>query len=139
MNRHSTYNRTTRILSLAASIIILVSAVWLGASFVSAGVARGAFPTELASHLSTVSALPEVESTANAEARALYSQLADEFYSPLNQPETSRTFAAAPNTGNNVAEISQELAQPKVQCNIRTSASSLDNLNGVAMNARECL
>lgn len=139
MSANINTHRTIRNISLLGSIIILGSLFWFASDVISTGLGHTEFPAELAAHY--VSSMPEglVENeSANAEIRALYGELADEFYASIHQPEVSRTIALNPSTGNSVAEISPELGHAKVQCNIRTSASSLDNLNGVAMNTREC-
>lgn len=140
MNAPTTTRRAVRLLSLLGAIVIFGSLFWFASDVISTGLGRTEFPSELAAHFVS-SSLPEglgENESLNSENRALYAALADEFYSPLHQSEASRSIAYNPTTGKTVAELSPVLGHAKVQCNIRTSASSLDNINGVAMNTREC-
>lgn len=140
MSATNTTRRTVRNISLLGSLVILGSLFWFASDVISTGLGRAEFPSELAANFVS-STLPEgvgEDSGANSETRAIYAQLADEIYAPLHQAEASRMIAFNPVSGATVTELSSELGHARVQCNIRTSASSLDNINGIAMNTREC-
>ena len=140
MSANVTTRGTVCNIFLLGSIVILASLFWFASEVISTGLGRAEFPSELATHFVS-STLPEgsgESAMANSETRAIYAELADEFYAPLHQPEASRMIALNPASENMASELSSELGHAKAQCNIRTTVSSLDNINGVAMNMREC-
>lgn len=140
MNTHDTYLRPFRFVFLLAALVLFGATFWIGTDIFSAGFARGEYPVELSANNAISMALPEGLTESQSESpgiRDLYAQINDELYSPIHHPEVSRQAAINPAEG--LLKAATGPATPgKVQCSLKTSVSSLDNINGVALNSKEC-
>lgn len=142
MNYRRTITNTLHLMCMLGSIVVLGSIFWFASELYFSGNGEHAVPAELLSETTQAATLPEgiAENESVAlDTRNFYAALNDTMYGSMSNYEASRAVAfAQPETS--VADMSShELPGAKVQCNLRTSASNLDKLNGVALNSKECL
>lgn len=142
MNYRRTITNTLHLMCMLGSIVVLGSIFWFASELYSSGYGEHAVPAELLAGTTQAATLPagiaENESQA-LDTRNFYAALNDTMYSSLNNHETSRAIALVQPETSIADRSSPEFLAAKVQCNLRTSASNVDKLNGVALNSKECL
>lgn len=142
MNYRTTFANSFRLVCMLGSIAVLGSIFWFASELYSSGYGSHPMPTELLADTAPGPNLPEglAENESLAlDSRNLYAALNDTMYSSLENYETSRSVAMAQPETSEADRSSSELLASKVQCNLKTSASSIEGLNGVALNSKECL
>lgn len=133
---------TLHLMCMLGSIVVLGSIFWFACELYFSGYGGHAVPAEVLADTTRAATLPEgiAENESQAlDTRNFYAALNDTMYSSLNNHETSREVAFAQPEASIADRSSPEFLAAKAQCNLRTSASSIDTLNGVALNSKECL